>query len=255
MTHRTAVQALGGRVARRRAWGNMERAVGVVPATEDQAPTPCTNPPSTPAPKARRDPREHRAARGAGSRADRRRGTPLQPSPDHPRRGHDRSEAPEEREGPGDRRRRSRQPRAALPRRGRRGDPGHRGVRRGRRVEPPAPDHPHPVRHREVQGPLGQGVDRRGQSARQRRAARGAPRQRQRLRRLRGLRPHHRRHRQLRDPLHGQRRGVLPRDPLRLGLDLPRRPRRAWSPRAPRAACWACCAPRSARSRSTRPSR
>ena len=42
---------------------------------------------------------------------------------------------------------------------------------------------------------------------------------------LRGLRPDRRRHRQLRDPLHGQRRGVLPRDPLRLGLDLPlRRP-------------------------------
>ena len=39
------------------------------------------------------------------------------------------------------------------------------------------------------------------------------------------LRPDRRRHRQLRDPLHGQRRGVLPEDPLRLGLDLPlRRP-------------------------------
>ena len=91
------------------------------------------------------------------------------------------------------------------------------------------------------------------------------------------LRPDRRRHRQLRDPLHGQRRGVLPGDPLRVGLDLPlRRPglgvradpgrrrarataastpsrrRRAWCPAAPRAACWACCARASARSRSTR---
>ena len=50
-------------------------------------------------------------------------------------------------------------------------------------------------------------------------------RQRQRARGVRGLRPDRRRHRQLRDPLHGQRRGVLPEDPLRLGLDLPlRRP-------------------------------
>ena len=39
------------------------------------------------------------------------------------------------------------------------------------------------------------------------------------------LRPDRRRHRQLRDPLHGQRRGVLPEEALRLGLDLPlRRP-------------------------------
>ena len=93
---------------------------------------------------------------------------------------------------------------------------------------------------------------------------------------LRGLRPDRRRHRQLRHPLPGQRRGVLPEDPLRLGLDLPlRRPgqrlradpgldgwtcpataastpsrrRRAWSPAAPRAACSACSAPASARSR------
>ena len=42
---------------------------------------------------------------------------------------------------------------------------------------------------------------------------------------LQGLRPHRRRHRQLRHPLHGQRRGVLLEDPLRVGLDLPlRRP-------------------------------
>ena len=98
------------------------------------------------------------------------------------------------------------------------------------------------------------------------------------LRRLRGLRPDRRRHRQLRDALHGQRRGVLPEDPLRLGLDLPLRrpglgvladaPRRRRPvlplplPRAPaaghgavaapRAACSACSAPASARSRSTR---
>ena len=70
---------------------------------------------------------------------------------------------------------------------------------------------------------------------------------------------------------------VLPRQAVRLGLDLPlRRPglglladargrrapataastpsrrRRAWSRPAPRAACWACCARASARSRSTR---
>ena len=70
-----------------------------------------------------------------------------------------------------------------------------------------------------------QGVDRRDQPARQRGPARRAPRQRQRDAGLRGLRPDRRRHRQLRDPLHGQRRGVLPEDPLRLGLDLPlRRP-------------------------------
>ena len=43
------------------------------------------------------------------------------------------------------------------------------------------------------------------------------------LRHLRGLRPHRRRHRQLRDPLPGQRRGVLLEQALRLGLDLPLR--------------------------------
>ena len=63
---------------------------------------------------------------------------------------------------------------------------------------------------------------------------------------LRGLRPDRRRHRQLRDPLHGQRRGVLPRDPLRLGLDLPlRRPGlgvRA-DPRRDDAPCYRCLYP------------
>ena len=37
------------------------------------------------------------------------------------------------------------------------------------------------------------------------------------------LRPHRGRHRQLRDPLHGQRRGVLLEEAVRLGLDLPLR--------------------------------
>ena len=216
-------------------------------------------------------------ARGARRRADHRRGTSLQPPPDHPRRRDDRAEAAEERQGARDRRRRPRQPGAALPGRRRRRHDRHRGVRRGRRVEPAAPDHPRPVRHRQVQGAVGQGVDRRGQPVRRGGPPRGAARQRQRHGGLRGLRPDRRRHRQLRDPLHGQRRGVLPRDPLRLGLDLPlRRPgvgvraharpttrpataastpsprRRAWSRAAPRAACWACCARASARSRSTR---
>ena len=50
----------------------------------------------------------------------------------------------------------------------------------------------------------------RDQPVRQRGPARGAPRQRQRDAGLRGLRPDRRRHRQLRDALHGQRRGVLP---------------------------------------------
>ena len=59
-------------------------------------------------------------ARGARRRADHRRGTPLQPAPDHPRRRDDRPEAAEERQGAGHRRRRPRQPGAALPGRGRR---------------------------------------------------------------------------------------------------------------------------------------
>ncbi len=127
---------------------------------------------------------------------------------------------------------------------------------------------------------LGQGVDRRDQPAGQRGRARGAPRQRQRARDLRAVRPDRRRHRQLRDALHGQRRGVLPEEALRLGLDLPlRRPGqrlladargrgRALLPlplpraaaaghgpvAAPRAACSVCSARASARSRSTRPS-
>ena len=63
---------------------------------------------------------------------------------------------------------------------------------------------------------------------------------------LRGLRPDRRRHRQLRDPLHGQRRGVLPEDPLRLGLDLPlRRPgqRLRADPRGDDAPCYRCLYP------------
>ena len=36
-----------------------------------------------------------------------------------------------------------------------RGHPGHRRVRRGRRVQPAAPDHPRPVRHRPAQGRVG----------------------------------------------------------------------------------------------------
>ena len=116
-------------------------------------------------------------------------------------------------------------PGPALPRRGRRRHARHRRVRRGRRVQPAAPGHPRPVRRRPAQGRVGQGLDRRDQPARQRGRAQRAPRQRQRARHLRGLRPDRRRHRQLRHPLHGQRRGVLPEDPLRLGLDLPlRRP-------------------------------
>ena len=158
-------------------------------------------------------------------RADHRRGTPLQPAPDHPRRRHDRAEAAQERQGARDRRRRPRQPRAALPGRGRRRHDRHRGVRRGRRVQPPAPDHPRPVRHRAPEGRVRPGLDQGGEPLRRRGRARGAPRQRQRAAGLRGLRPDRRRHRQLRDALHGQRRGVLPEDPVRVGLDLPlRRP-------------------------------
>ena len=72
-------------------------------------------------------PEQHRGVRResarpgrAGRRADHRRGTPLQPAPDHPRRRDDRAEAAEERQGAGHRRRRPRQPGPALPRRGRR---------------------------------------------------------------------------------------------------------------------------------------
>ena len=92
---------------------------------------------------------------------------------------------------------------------------------------------------------------------------------------LRAVRPDRRRHRQLRDPLHGQRRGVLLGKPYVWGsiyrfdgqasvssgrrarrpataASTPSRRRRAWCRPAPRAACSACCARRSARSRSTR---
>ena len=166
-----------------------------------------------------------RPARRACRRAHHRRGAALQPAPDHPGRGHERPEAPQERQGPRDRRRRPRLARPALPRRRRRRHPRHRRVRRGGRVQPAAPDHPRPVRRRPPQGGVGTRLDPGDQPAGQRRGPQRAPRQRQRQARLRGLRPDRRRHRQLRHALHGQRRGVLPRDPLRVGLDLPlRRP-------------------------------
>ena len=204
-----------------------------------------------------------------------RRGTPLQPPPDHPRRRDGRSEAAEERQGARHRRRRPRLAGAALPGRGRRRHARHRRVRRGRRVQPAAPDHPRPERHRPPEG-------------------RVRPRTRS----------------SETNPLvnvvvHNERldndnvleifeqydlivdgtdnfatrymvndAAVLLKQALRLGLDLPlRRPgvgllgrararataastpsprRRAWCRRAPRAACSACSAPASARSRSTR---
>ncbi len=214
------------------------------------------------------------AAGRAGRRADPGRGPPLQPAPHHPRRRDERSEATEERQGAGHRRRRAGQSGSALSGRGGRGHARDRRVRRGGRVQPAAPDHPRAVRHREAEGRLGEGVDRRDQPPGERRRAQRAARQRQRAGDLRGLRPDRRRHRQLRDPLPGQRRGVLLGDPLRLGLDLPVRragqrvradPRRRRPvlplplPRAAtaghgaraarRAVCWACCAPASARSR------
>ena len=79
--------------------------------------------------------RDHPAPAGrTGSRAHHRRGAPLQPTPDHPRRGHGRAEAAQERQGAGGRSRRAGQPGAALPRRRRGGDPGHRRVRHRGRV-------------------------------------------------------------------------------------------------------------------------
>ena len=151
---------------------------------------------------------------------------------------------------------------------------GHRRVRHRRRVQPAAPDHPRPVRHRQVQGPVGEGVDRRDQPVGQRGRARRPAGQRQRDGDLRPVRPDRRRHRQLRHPLPGQRRGGAARQAVRLGLDLPlRRPglacsgpstgrataastpsrrRRAWCRAAPRAACSVCSAPRSDRFRSPR---
>ena len=192
--------------------------------------------------------------------------------------GHDRAEAAQERQGAGHRRRRPRLARAALPRR-------RRASARSGIAEFDEVDESNLQRQiihgqsdiGKSKASLRQGVDRRDQPAGQRGRARRAPRQRQRARDLRGLRPDRRRHRQLRDPLHGQRRGVLPEEAVRLGLDLPlRRPgvgvradarrrtrpataastpsrrRRAWCRPAPRAACWACSARASARSRSTR---
>ena len=140
--------------------------------------------------------------------------------------GMDGSEAAQERQGARHRRRRPRQPRAALPGRGRRRHARHRGVRRGRRVQPAAPGHPRPERHRAVQGESPRGVDRaRPTRTSTCRAPRGALDNDNVMRVFERLRPDRRRHRQLRDPLHGQRRGVLPGQALRLGLDLPlRRP-------------------------------
>ena len=106
------------------------------------------------------------AAGGAGRRADQGRGGPLQPAPDHPGRRDGRSEAAEEREGAGGRRRWAGQPGAAVPGRGRGGHAGHRRVRRGRRVQPAAPGHPRPVRHRPAQGRVGARLDPRDQPVR-----------------------------------------------------------------------------------------
>ena len=96
----------------------------------------------------------------------------------------------------------------------------------GRRVQPAAPDHPRPVRHRPAQG----GVAPRSRSRRSTRYVNVVLHE-ERLdstnvvRDLPAVRPHRRRHRQLRDALPGQRRGRAARQAVRLGLDLPlRRP-------------------------------
>ena len=161
------------------------------------------------------------AARGAGRRADQGRGGALQPPPDHPGRRDGRSEAAEEREGAGGRGRWARQPGAALPGRGRCGHAGHRRVRRGRRVEPAAPGHPRPVRHRAVEGRVGARLDPGDQPVRRGAAARDAAGLEQRARHLPRLRPDPRRHGQLRHPLPGQRRRGAARQAVRLGFDLP----------------------------------
>ena len=147
--------------------------------------------------------------------------------------------------------------------------------RRRRRVQPAAPDHPRPVRHRQAEGRVRRGVGRRDQPVRQRRSCTtSASTTTTCCEIFEPVRPHRRRHRQLRHPLPRQRRRRHPRQAVRVGLDLPlrgpgvgvlgrrrarstatstpSRRRRAWSRRAPRAACWACCAPRSARSWSPR---
>ena len=159
----------------------------------------------------------------AGVRADGRRGSPLLPSPDHPRRGDDRAEAPQERQGALRRRRWPRLARPHVPRRGRCRHARHRRVRRGRRVQPAAADHPRSVRHRPLQGGVGPRHGSGDQSPRRGRPARGATRLRQRDADLRRVRPDRRRHRQLRHPLPGQRRLRAAREAVRLGIDLPLR--------------------------------
>ncbi len=101
----------------------------------------------------------------------------------------------------------------------------HRRVRRRRRVEPAAPDHPRPERHRPVQGRVGARLA-------CSRSTRWSPSTCTRPGwttttswRSSPVRPHRRRHRQLRHPLPGQRRLRAAGQALRLGLDLPlRRP-------------------------------
>ena len=66
-------------------------------------------------------------------------------------------EAAEERESTVRRGWRPRLARAALPRRGRRRHPRRDRLRRRRRVQPAAPDHPRPVRHRQAEGAVGAG--------------------------------------------------------------------------------------------------
>ena len=125
-----------------------------------------------------------------------------------------------------------------------------------------------------AEGRFRDGKHPRGQPARERGAARGAARLRQRDADLRALRPDRQRHGQLRHPVPGERRLRAAGQALRLGLDLPvRRPgqcllgraravlpractrsrrRRAWCRPAPRAASSGCCARPSGPSRSTR---
>ncbi len=163
------------------------------------------------------------AARRARGRADPRGSPPLQPAPDHSRRRHDRSEEAEERARSRDRCGRSGFAGPALSR-GRRGRHARRRrLRHRRRVQPAAPDHPRPVRHRQAEGDLGEGVDRRGEPAGERRRARDPAGQRQRDGHLRPVRPDRRRHRQLRHPVPGERRRGAVQQAVRLGLDLPLR--------------------------------
>ena len=123
--------------------------------------------------------------------------------------GGGRAEAAEERQGAVRGRRRSRFAGADVPGRGRRRHARHRRLRHGRRVQPAAPDHPRPERHRPTQGRVRRRVGAGDQPVRQCGHPQHRADQRQRLRDLRPVRPDRRRHRQLRHPLHGQRRRVL----------------------------------------------